>query len=177
MNSRLHRALLIGMSILIGGSAASCASVLSPQAVEQSYATRGIQTTLQTYFSCDTYEGSAYERIATGAESWVSLAEKLIVQTDGCYTEGLQAALGDAMRKAPARVLRLVDKTPTLGAEYICLPFISSELPVKAQLREVEASRRAIGAVGDGRVSDQKAACLRFIDEVAARLTNGEVEH
>ena len=41
----------------------------------------------------------------------------------------------------------------------------------------ITASRRAIGAVGDGRVSDQKAACLRFIDEVAARLTNGEVEH
>jgi len=170
MKLRRGRALLVGLVALVSVSSASCANTLEAQSVERVYATQGLQHTLRTYFSCDAYEGSAYERIATGAAPWIALAEKLVVQTDGCYTEGLQAALGEAMRKSPGRVLALVNTTPALGAEYICLPFISSEQPVEVQLHEIAVSRRAIATVDDVALAPQKAACLRFIDDVTSRL-------
>lgn len=146
------------------------ASGLSPQDVEASLNKGGKQRTLETYFDCLKYEGSAYERIATGSPAWIALAEKMIAYSDACYTEGIQSALGEAMRKSPRTVLPLVDRSPTLGASYICLPFISNEQPIEAQLKEIEISRRAIQKVGDRGLAPQKSACLRFIRTLATGL-------
>lgn len=170
MNKTFGKILLAAAMAALGALSSSCAGGLRPDTVTQALAERGAQATLETYFSCEKYEGSAYEEIATGAQPWVGLAEKMIAQSDACYTEGIQAALGEAMRKAPQHVLGLVDKSTSLSARYICLPFISAEQPVAAQLEEIDTSRRAIAAVNDSRLAAQQAACLRFIDDLAGRL-------
>jgi hypothetical protein len=122
------------------------------------------RVTLEKYFDCSKYEGTAYEAIASGAAQWVSLAERIFPHSDACYTEGIEDALGRAMQRKPENVLPLVGKTEALSPEYICLPFISAELPIQARLAQVQRSRRAIMRVKKD--SEQKKACLQFIRSV-----------
>ena len=140
------------------------------EAVEASLKEGNPKATLEKYFSCEKYEGSAYEGIASGSKKWISLAERMLQYSDACYTEGIQASLGKAMQGSPKNVLPLVDKTSTLAASYICLPFISNELPIKLQLAEVIKSRKAIQSVHDDRLRIQKVACLHFIKSVETDL-------
>jgi hypothetical protein len=158
------------LSILSAASLAGAAGEITVDAIEASLAEKGPRATLEAYFSCEKYDGSAYPAIAGGSREWVSLAEKMIAHSDACYMEGIQAALGEAMRKSPRNVLRLVDKTPALGADHICLPFISSEQSIAAQVKELRKSRRAISAVRDRQLSKPRAACLRFIRGVEKSL-------
>jgi hypothetical protein len=160
------------LSILSAVSLAGSAGEITVDAVEASLAQNGPRATLEAYFSCENYEGSAYPAIAGGSREWVALAEKMIAHSDACYAEGIQAALGEAMRKSPRHVLRLVDKTPALGADHICLPFISNEQSITAQATELQKSRRAISAVRNSRLSKPRAACLRFIQGVEKGLAS-----
>lgn len=171
MIQRIVRLLLV---VMLAASAvmafADAGPELLPEMVEATLAEKGVRVTLETYFDCQRTSGTAYEKIASGSRAWIALAEKMIAVSDACYTEGIQASLGEAMRRAPRRVLPLVGKMPVLAPEYVCLPFISAEQPVAAQLQDLRASRRAIAAVRMPRLSNQRAACLRFIDGVEAGL-------
>ena len=143
---------------------------IRPDTIEASLREGNPKITLEKYFNCEKYEGTAYERIASGLPNWVSLAEKILQISDACYTEGIQSSLGKAMQIAPHNVLPLVDKTATLSASYICLPFISNELSIKSQLAEVIKSKNAIEKVHDKNSKKQKESCLRFIKAIESDL-------
>lgn len=123
---------------------------------------------LQQYFDCSPSGAPAYDAIATGQREWIRVAEEALRHSDACYTEGIQAALGAAMQREPARVLPLVGKTRLLSADRICIPQISAELAAADQLAELERSRRAIAQVR--RWPRQKARCLRFIEAVERQV-------
>lgn len=154
---------------------ANCAAVFAESTgvsvveVEASLKAGNPQATLERYFDCQS-DQTAYRSIASGSAPWINLAERILPFSDACYTEGIQAALGQAMQKAPQRVLPLVDKTASLAASHICLPFISSELPLKTQLRAINRTQRAIQKLRDGSIHRQRASCLNFIASVKANL-------
>lgn len=169
---KIGRALLIGSLLMVYGfpSLAGGATRVCVETVEASLKGEGAQATLKKHFNCEQYEGTAYEGIASGSKKWVRLAEKMLQHSDACYTEGIQASLGRAMQSSPKNVLPLVDKTPTLSASYICLPFISNEIPIRQQLAEVAKSRLAIQGMHDDRLKTQKAACLKFIESLEVNM-------
>ena len=142
----------------------------SIEIVEASLRAGNPKATLEKYFSCEKHEGSAYVGIETGSPQWISIAERMLHYSDACYTEGIQAALGRAMQRSPQNVLPLVNKSPTLAANYICLPFISSELPIKSQQAEVIKSKKSIEKIQNDKVRAQKEACLLFIKSVETNL-------
>lgn len=159
-----------GFLSILSCSSQSKTTGITIDEVETSLSENNVKVTLEKYFNCEKYAGSAYEKIASGSPEWISLAEMMLKYSDACYTEGIQASLGEAMRKAPRDVLRLVNKTTTLGANYICLPFISSELPIKEQLEEIEVSKKIIQSVRDDKLLHQQKACLQFIKTLEADL-------
>jgi len=168
---KIASALLIGSLVMVFGFPSQAGLTgLCVETVEASLKAGNPKETLEKYFNCEKYEGSAYEGIASGSKKWVRLAEKMLQHSDACYTEGIQASLGKAMQRAPKNVLPLVDKTPTLSASYICLPFISNEIPIRQQRAEVNKSRHAIQGVHDGRLQTQKAACLKLIQSLEVNL-------
>lgn len=170
---KLSSALLIGSFMMAYGfSSQAVAAGPCVETVEASLKEGNPRNTLEKYFNCEKYEGSAYESIASGSKKWVHLAEQMLQHTDACYTEGIQASLGKAMQRSPRNVLPLVDKTPLLSASYICLPFISNELPVKRQLAEIRKSRNVIQKVHEGRLQTQKATCLKFIQSVEVNVNS-----
>lgn len=174
----VRRGALIGLWLWSVNCAAVFAQsiAVSVVEVEASLKAGNPQATLERYFDCQS-DQAAYRGIASGSAPWIDLAERVLAFSDACYTEGIQAALGQAMQNAPQRVLPLVDKTATLATSYICLPFISSELPLKSQLTEIKRSQRAIQKVRDGSMQKQKASCLNFIASVKANLlqTSGAI--
>lgn len=167
MTARLALALLLALQV---GLAQADALRPSIEAVEASLRSAGPRATLATHFNCAQHQGSAYEAIASGSPQWIALAERMLAHSDACYTEGILGALGQAMQKAPRQVLPLVGKTRVLAAEAICLPFISDEIPVKAQVAAVARSRGAIQGVRDEPLKVQREACLRFIGTVEAGI-------
>jgi len=165
-NSLVFAWLLI---VFITQAQAAMAGV-SAEAVESSLREGNPKATLEHFFSCEKYVGSAYEKIAMGSPRWISIAESTLQYSDACYTEGIQSALGSAMQKSPQHVLPLVDKTSLLSANYICLPFISNELPVQSQIAEIVKSKRAIQRVHAKNLRTKKSSCLSFIESVEAQV-------
>lgn len=165
--------------VLLGAACSLHTKATAPslEDVETSLAQGKPRTTLEKYFSCDKLQGTAYEGIESGSLQWVSLAERMLKHSDACYTEGIQASLGRAMQRAPQHVLPLVDKAPELAAEYICLPFISDEIPASEQLAEVVKSRKSIQAVSNNRFEIQRARCLNLIKpiEIGLQTQTGSV--
>ena len=158
---------LIVSLVMAGAPAVALALEITPGQIKRATAHDGYQAALSKFFPCDAYKGSAYEQIATGKREWVALAKAMIKRGDACYTEGIQAALGAAMIVAPSSVLPLVDSSPLLGADRICLPFISDELPKDEQLAALNKSRQAIAGVR--KHQKQRQACLIFIDGILKR--------
>lgn len=154
----------------------ACSSADKPLTAERASAElreRGAQSVLARHFPCDAYEGTGYEQVARGASAWVQLATRLLEDSDACYTTGLQDALGSAMQVAPENVLPYVDRNRQLASERICLPFISAEIPVAEQLRQLASTRASLELVREPHLQAQRNACLAEIERVERMVRSG----
>lgn len=161
-------ALLLGAAVLTAHAAGKVAA-LTVEGVEAQMEANSPAWVLEKHFACQP-PGPGYAKVASGDAKWVALGAHLLSFSDACYSENLQSALGQAMRREPRRVLPLVGSTPQLAAEHICLPSISEEQSVALQLREVRRSRQAIEPVQEPEFAAARGACLGFIGEVEKRL-------
>lgn len=130
------------------------------------------QQALDRYLDCENTECEIFEKISSGSKDWINVAVKILAYADAGSTEGILSSLGKAMQKVPQNVLPLVNKkeAPLLSADWICLPFISGEIPVEEQLAEVVNSRKAIETVHNDQLREQKEACLADIRSLEAQL-------
>jgi hypothetical protein len=135
---------------------------LQPQEVEAFLDRQGGKATLEKYFPCDKVEGTAYAEIADGSRRWAAVAVKMLNYSDACYTESILSALGTAMERNPRNILPYVGTSLTLDTS-ICLPFISDELPLREQLRQIRTAKNAISRVHNAKLSKQRKACLEYI--------------
>ena len=79
-------------------------------------------------------------------------------------------SIARAPRRAPAAVLRLQGRTQRMSRECICLPFVSAEIPLAYQYRELRQSYRAIAAVHEPALAVPRASCLAYIEPVMKKL-------
>jgi len=165
-----HAITRVGLFVSASLVLISCERNLTVATVSATLEALGPRAALETHFPCGKYVGTAYPKIASGSAAWISLGERMLQHSDGCYTEGIQASLGQAMVDSAENVLPLVNTTPLLAAERICLPFISSELPLDEQRRLLAKSKKSIADVVAPSLNTQKEACLSFISEIESRL-------
>lgn len=144
--------------------------------VQLSLKLEGEQKTLERYFSCEHFDDSAYPNIATGDRAWVNLAVRMLPHSDACYAEDILSALGKAMQKNPRNVLGYVNSSARLRADRICLPFISDEQPIRDQLEQLRAVKRAIAGVRSPALATQRKACLAEIQNLETSLTTKSAE-
>jgi hypothetical protein len=130
------------------------------------------ETTLKNYVNCEKEKGTACEGIASGSPEWISMAERLINYSDAGLTEDILSSLGEAMQKSPRNVLPLVNKTPLFTEGWICTPFISNEIPIKARLAILNKSKKAIESVQDRHLQKQKTTCLNQIKHANNLIMN-----
>jgi hypothetical protein len=147
-----------------------CAGKLDIHTIETSLNEIGGAKTLERYYLCDKYESSPYQKIASGDPEWIKLSVRLLDFSDACYTEGIQASLGQAMESAPEIVLPYVNKSPLLSADRICLPFISDEQSIEDALIQIRNVKNSIANVKDDKLSTQQNACLEFIENIERQI-------
>jgi len=176
MVSALRFAALV--SVVCAGLACHAAADtrLRVQEVEAFLAREDEKATLEKYF-CGEYEDATGAAISRGSPRWAALAVKMLKYSDAGCTTSLLASLGKAMQQNPVKTLPYLGTevakeqgtTWMLDTSMICLPFISDELPVAEQLRQLRASKEAISRVRDSKLAEQRKACLDFIDQCERR--------
>ena len=113
---------------------------------------------------------SVCDKIATGDKTWLELAARLQQHTDASASIGVCSSMARAARREPAAALQLFGRTPHLNRECICLPFVSDEIPLAEQYRELRQSYRAIASVRESALAVPRASCLAYIEPVMRKL-------
>ena len=145
----------------------------TPQDAQDALASVDPKGRTSVLLQCDgiTPPGSSVcDKIETGDNTWLELAVRLAEYTDASASAGVCHSIARAARRAPAAVLRLHGRTQRMSSECICLPFVSNEIPLANQYRELRQSHLAITSVRDPALAVPRASCLAYIDPVMKQL-------
>ena len=124
----------------------------------------------------DPYWGQLLDSIASGASGWLDLAGELRAQADAEAAKTLDAAMGEALRQAPERVLRRLEGHPFSVPNVCGNTFASSGIRgTKDEGAAVTAQQAAVAQVRDSKVKSRRDACLQQIREHLARI-QGQAE-
>jgi hypothetical protein len=102
-------------------------------------------------------EDHLYKQIATGNAAWLRIAAKLKPGSDAASSLLLNGAVGEALPRAPYRVLPLL-----LGpfSKEACLPFISVEEQGSKTLAKIHALEASLAQITSPKYQDVKRQCL-----------------
>ena len=145
----------------------------TPQDAQDSLASDDPKGRTSVMLQCDgvTPPGSSVcDKIETGDNTWLELAVRLAEYTDASTSIAVCSSIARAARRAPAAVLRLQGRTERMSRECICLPFVSAEIPLADQYRELRLSHRAIASVRDPALAVPRASCLAYFEPVMNKL-------
>jgi hypothetical protein len=154
------RSLLIVALLLVLAVSAAGAATLRAADVAALADAKGGRAALETFFDCGDAGTKAYELVASGAREWLSIAVRLLNDSDACYTESLQDAIARALVPAPARVIALVNSSELLDASSICVPFLSAEEDSQKHLQYLRRAEAALHKVRIPALRQAKRACL-----------------
>lgn len=169
---------LVASTLLVVAGASIAAPAggaeVTPQDVERVLAGSSVKAQVSALLGpCEDEKSagaSVCDKIETGDNTWLELAVRLADYTDASASIGVCDSIARAARRAPAAVLRLQGRTPRMSRECICLPFVSAEIPVADQYRELRLSHRAIASVRDPALAVPRASCLAYIEPVMNKL-------
>lgn len=164
---------LSGQAQHMAPAKATKAQTITVPMIDKSIATIGGKATVAKYFCAQdpaTDDFRAFDKIATGAKEWVDIAVKVLPYSDAACSQSLHSYLGEAMQKQPRNVLPYVGTSPRLTPEYICLPFISIDIPESEQLQQVRRSKAALLTVKDKALSQQCRACLTRVTVLEKKI-------
>ena len=177
MNKPHVRALFVSAFVVAAGASVAAAAAspeATPQDVERALASTDAKAQVSALLlRCDDEEGagtSLCDKIATGDKTWLELAARLREFTDGASSVYVCSSIALAVQRTPVAALQLFGRTPSLNRECICLPFVSDEIPLADQYREVRQSYRAIASVHEPALAVPRASCLAYIEPVMKKL-------
>ncbi len=176
MNMLPIRALIVSALLVAAWASAAATAAgpeVTPQDVERALASADAKAQVSALLRCDGEESagaSVCDKIAAGDDTWLELAAKLREYTDASASINVCDSIARAARRAPAAVLRLNGRTRALNRECICLPFVSDEIPLADQYRELRLSYRAIASVREPALAVPRASCLAYIEPVMTKL-------
>lgn len=161
--------LLVAMCLALvqtpAGTAEESESPLTIQEVKRIIREQGPAAAAHT--GLDDRWGDLLDAIATGEPAWLDIAAELGRHSDGEASETLAAAVGEALRRKPKRVLGRLDGNP-FGARGVCgngfadsgIRGATGAADYKALLDSQEA---AVAGVGDAALESRRDTCLQLI--------------
>ena len=108
--------------------------------------------------------GQLLDAIATGDPAWLDIACELKRHSDGEASETLNAAMGEALRKAPSAVLRRLDGNP-FNPEGVCGNTFAN-IGIRGATDEaasIAAQEAAVAKVRDKSLTARRDTCLELI--------------
>lgn len=117
------KSLLIVSFLLISANTIACEVV--PNKIMHSLETEEPESVIARLWDGKDCEEKLFTGLSSGKPEWIKLALALQPHTDGGSSESLEGLLGEAMLKAPSRVLPLI-KNYSFN-ESICLPWMMDD--------------------------------------------------
>lgn len=129
---------------------------------------RGVVSRLWDSGEC---ENAILDRVSTGDAEWLEVALALEPYTDAAAGETLEAAMSQAMQRAPSRVLPLLDQSRF--GRGLCVPvsFDDSEGSDQIFRDQLSAARRVYVDYLRTSLGTSARDCLLEIDKIEASLT------
>lgn len=128
----------------------------------------GADAYVRALFADDLRHAQVLSRIEVGRPEWLGLAQAMKPAADGAFAEDLDAGVAKALVNNPRDVLKLLSPEggpTTWRIKLACQAPIAT--PGKAWLRDYKAKAiRAVSAVRDPGLSDQKRHCLQALDSI-----------
>jgi hypothetical protein len=105
-------------------------------------------------------------KISSGEDKWLHVAVALWPGTDGAATETLFLALGEALVKAPKKVLTLF--SDDFSIKGICsFPDVNDpRFDTKSEnLKELEKRRKSLLSISDRKIESAQEQCLKCLEK------------
>ena len=107
---------------------------------------------------------SVLDQISSGKRDWLQVALELRKGSDGGASEELNMAAAEALQKAPAAVLDLLE--PGFTIDTLCGNENTLGDTLAESLRVIEDRRKAVRGVTEERLEAKKERCLQLLDEL-----------
>ena len=138
---------------------------LTPAAVNQLIAGRGKQAVWDLFADDKDWE-YVMARIAGGKQEWLDIAARLYEGSDAAAGEDLTNAVGDAVDRAPERVLRM--KRSLFEPENICV--VAPRDTDRAELEAYKRRLRSLQSVTRPDLIEKRDAAIQILREWIAEL-------
>lgn len=149
----------IAMSCCLVPLQAQASALGSPAEVERSIKLSGASRTWAELSAEHQWEG-LLDKVSAGQPGWLKVAADLRTGTDAGASEGLDAAISEAIRRRPAEVLRLFQSG--VSAENVCRSRAIE--PTPEQVRTfVGETRTALEGVKDPALRQARDQCIALV--------------
>jgi len=101
-------------------AAAPLAAALDPTRVMREIDRRGAQPVLTRLAKSDGEWDGLLDGVASGAREWLRVANRLLSVAEDPEAYDLEAAVGEALAAAPARVLEIADGGGEIQVSWVC---------------------------------------------------------
>lgn len=112
------------------------------------------------------------DRIARGERAWLEVAERLLEIAADDEAQDLEAAVGEALARAPLRVLELADSGGEIGLAWVCAetPAFVEDPSYEERIETLARRERAVAAVKDPTLTKKRDACVRSLAKARAQV-------
>ena len=150
------------LTLMVGSPVSACS--LLPSEVSATMRVTPSAEVLRRLWDSSECERKLLEGVASGSPAWISLAMELRPHTDAAAAETLDGALGEAMLRAPSRVLPLIG-SPDGVTETACLPLMmdDSGRSDERYRQVVRRARAMFKSFARTRLAPQALLCMKEI--------------
>ena len=137
-----------------------------PQAIIEKISKEGAYKIVWELFENTDIWGWIMKKISSGEEEWLKVAVALSPGTDAHAGETLFSALGEALVKAPNKVLTLFSDDFSIKAICSCPDVDDPRFDTKSKnLKELEKRKKTVLSLSDKKLKSVQEQCLKALGE------------
>ncbi len=160
------------LALLLSLAAAPATAALDPASVSRDIDERGARQALARLAGSDADWDALLDGVASGGREWLRVADLLLRVAEDPEAYDLEAAVGEALAAAPARVLEIADRGGEIQLSWVCDETTTfEEDPDLEQRIGLLAEREdAVRALRAPALAARRATCLKSLEKARMAL-------
>ncbi len=153
-------------------AAAPAAAGLDPTSVMREIDKRGAQPVLTRLAKSDAGWAGLLDGIASGAREWLRLADRLLSVAEDPDAYDLEAAVGEALAAAPARVLEIADGGGEIQVSWVCdeTTTFAEDPGLEERIALLSDREDAVRRLRAPALGAKRATCLKSLEKARTGL-------
>ena len=152
-------------------AAAPTAAALDPASVLRDIEKRGAQSALTRLAKSDADWDGVLDGVASGAREWLRVADRLLKVAEDPEAYDLEAAVGEALAAAPARVLEIADGGE-IQVSWVCdeTTTFDEDPGLEERIALLADREDAVRGLRAPALAAKRATCLKFLEKARTGL-------